>query len=440
MTTSTRPLAPVLGLLLLLPSAAAAQDILCTGCFTIHDVNASWIGMSRIKECGCCEGDCTHAKEHAQNLRDSYRRYRTEYERIRQEVTALMTAGRPVPPALAAREAELGNPDGGILPELENQFADLRRLCPLEVTGNVWDGYPGPLGQAPAQGAAAAHAFRVYDGMVRGNEALDTVLQFLNTLGAGYTPPAEGFNGDRAQVTRAQKQLAEQYKLQNRPDPAPKPDPNKYREPVKPDVKRVTHRAETTGAERRAAEAANYRLGAVAYSAAYLEAAARFRAAKAADDKEAMLAQAQDARRFAWTARQLAGYAARSEAAAAAEELKAVQASLDAAAKNGVRLPDLLAKFQAGVKESGLPAAYRDALKAAGADDAELAAARQRLLDLTPEKVEATLAARKAWVAERTRAREDKDRRVLTPDALVLEGDYLAARLLHPGAQKKPKK
>jgi hypothetical protein len=315
--------------------------------------------------------------------------------------------------------------------------------CRHHMPGNVWDGTGGPVANpnSPAWGAsgsaaaAESSATRLADLANEEQQINDIAQGFLGTSTGAYVAPKPALYGQRprqgagyVKLAAANKAEAELLKPTDKPAKA---DPNKtYQKPVEPKVDGIKAPA-SPEAEHIAARSTDSRLKANGYSAAHLEAMARFRAAKAANDKDAMFARAKEAVLCAVDSLAYAQAAADDQRLLDQNIVKAIDEALAAAAKKGTKLPELLEKFQAEVKEKGLPQGYKDALKAAGATDAELDAARGRLLALKPAQVEKTLNLLRARGAES---------RSHAPDWLVLYSQFSAALKQFDAIAKPDKK
>jgi hypothetical protein len=441
MTLQTRIRIIVPAVLLMVPASLSADSV-CTKCFTIFrapgGADSGGAGLYRFRGCPCCEPeDCKNAAKRAKGLIDRYKTMREQYERLNKEIADLRAAGRAVPNSKIVEQARLN----AALGQLEMQYAILNADCPKEVPGdNIWDGlYPGPVDNSPVNAKedggrgcrAAAQAAATYDRLAESEQQqFETITGFLNTAADGFAPPPTGYNGERAQATRGYRALAGAYRKEaelvkgadGKPDP--KADVAKAIVMKFPEIK-----VEKGGPEhvRNAGIAFRARLEGNAYILAYLQARDRYRQATAAGNKDAAKIHARSAVEFAWQAQGYGQWAADHQHKADMAHQKLLDERLAAAAKKGLTLPKLLEQFQAEVKKSGLPAHLSDALISAGATAEELAAAKERLLVLTPETVEAVLKDRRARLAAGAQV----------PDAVVLDTQITDARHWYHGMSKK---
>jgi hypothetical protein len=396
-------------------------------------------------KCPCCD-HCKSVEDQATSLKNDYRSLWDQYQRVTNFLDGLRkrgTADIDLPGDKVAEQARLSFE----LSQRQAQWAMLKQShpgCAHHMPGNVWDGTGGPVNDpserppaAPGSAAAAESAATQYATLAHEEtRAADAIVGFLGSTTGNYTAPPSGYNGERTRATKAYQQLAERQKAEMRqlanPAAAPKDGANRnFKRPVeaKGEGFKVTGRAGAP--EHVAAEATRLRLTASELAASSLEAQARYRAAKAAGDLPAMLDRGREAVLFADDAIAYARAAARERATADKELARAIDSGLKKAAEKGQKLPDLLEKFQGAVKSGGLPAHYRDALKAAGASDAELAAARDRLLALKPDQVEKALQSLRA-TGENPRPRP--------PDWVALLTQWNAAMKLYHSEQKPDKK
>jgi hypothetical protein len=425
------------------PSVRADGVKLCTECFRQRPAPGDFIGMWR-HTCPCCDR-CEGVKEQAQSLKNDYRALWDQYKRVTDFLNGLRKRGTAVidlPADKVAEQARLSFE----LAQRQLQWDILKQShpdCAHHMPGNVWDGTGGPVtdpsvppAPAPGSAAAAESAAAQYASIAdEETRTADAIVGFLGSTGGNYTAPPTGYNGERTRATKAYQQLADRQKAEIRslanPDKAPKEGAAKtFDKPVEAKPEGIKSPAKAGTPESVAAQATSHRLKASEFATASQEALARYRAAKAAGDKPAMLARAQEAALFADDAIAFARAAAREQATADGNLAKAIDSALAKAAEKGQKLPALLEKFQAAVKESGLPTHYRDALKSAGASDAELAAARDRLLALKPEQVE------KALQTLRARGENPRPR---PPDWVALLTQWNAAMKLYH-SEPKPKK
>jgi hypothetical protein len=396
-------------------------------------------------ECPCCDR-CKGVEEAAQSLKNDYKSLWDQYKRVTDFLDGLRKRGTAVidlPANKVAEQARLSFE----LSQRQNQWDMLKQShpeCAHHMPGNVWDGTGGPVTDpsetppaAPGSTAAAESAATQYANLANEEtQTADAIVGFLGSTTGSYTAPPTGYNGERTRVTSAHKELAARQKAEAKllanPDKAPKDDPKKtFANPVESKTAGIKLPDKKSDPEYVAAQATSARLKANGFAAASLEATARYRSAKAAGDMPAMLARAKEAVLFADDAIAFARGAAREQATADRNLTKEIDAAMAKAAAKGQKLPELLEKFQAAVKADGLPAHYRDALKAAGASDADLTAARDRLLALKPGEVE------KALQTLRARAADPRPR---PPDWVALLTQWNAALKTYHSEQKPNKK
>ncbi len=424
-------------LLLLLPADIHA-DALCILCFTTFrapgGADSGGAGLYRLRGCPCCQPeDCKTAAQRAQGLRNRYKALRQRYEQLNQEIAKLRSSGQPIPTAKVREQANM-NFDLG---QLEMQYSILNADCPTQVPGeNVWDGlYGGPVEDSPVSGPkddaaraskAATQAAASYDRLSQTEQQqLEAITGFLNSSASGFSPPPTGYNGQRAQATRGYRTVADAYRKEAQlltkggaAKPDPKADLTKPAVPKFPDIKIARDAASHVQNQGIAARA---RLEANIYILAYLQARESYRQALATGNKVAAKTHARLAVEFAFQAKGYAQWAADHQHKADAAHQKMLDERLEAAAKKGLTLAELLKNFQSQIKKEGLPAQLRDALTAAGATAEELDAVKDRLLALTPEAVETVLKERRTRV-------KTPEQSAQAPDALFLGAQLMAAR------------
>ncbi len=429
-------------IILLIPAALSA-DSLCTLCFTTYrapgGADSGSVGLYRFEGCPCCQPeDCKTAAARAKGLLDRYKSLRGQYEKLNKKIADLRSSGQQIPNSDIAEQSRLNFALG----QLEMQYAILNADCPKEVPGdNIWDGlYDGPVENSPVSAKddggrgcrAAAQAADSYDRTAKSEQQqLEVIDGFLNTAADGFSPPATGYNGERAQATRGYRALAGAYGKEATiltKGTAGKPDP-KF-DLAKSIVLKFPEIKVAKGGEeyiRNAGIAVRARLEGNSYILAYLQAREMHRQSLAAGNKDAAKMHARSAVEFAWQAQGYAKWAADHQHKSDVVYQKRLDDSLAAAAKKGMTLAELLKKFQAEVKKSGVPAHLSDALTAAGASAEELAGVKERLLALTPEAVEAVLKER----------RERIKRGAEVPDALVLDSQLMDTRQWYHKMTKK---
>jgi hypothetical protein len=431
-------------LLAAFPMATEARAFLaiCKNCKRSYGFPGPGIGALRLDGCPLCRDPCKDDKEHAKQLRADYAALWQEYTEVRKQVTALMSAGKEVPRDLAAKEADLNYQL--YLKALEWALCKERK-CGAAYDGNIWDGLEGG---GPPQSIyddetvlntdqkAALSGEKTYTKLASAEwQSVDVLDGVLAVAAEGYAPPAHDFPAARVRAARTYAQLAATYRAETaRLKADPKPDPKvNFKEAAKPDLFAIKGLEGLPGEKQPAAHHAQVRVNAGEYLLASHRAMGLYRAAKGAGDKEAQARQVHAALESAWLARVHADYGREEGFKVEVAYQKALDASLEKAAKAGVKAADLLAKYQARVKESGLPEDFRKALKEGGATDAEIDAAKKRVLALKPEDVENLLAARRARFGPAAKKPPH-----LTIDLMAAQAQFAQVAGLHePAPQKK---
>jgi hypothetical protein len=466
-----RAYVPVFGVMLLLLPKAINADTLCQNCLTLYSAPGGSAGAYRMDSCPVCTArKCDHAAEQARKEREIYLIKRKDYEdfkkTLQDKADREQTVTQTERDKLETMRAELE--------VMEQHYSFLNHKCDKQVVpdhihekadrkpGESWpygEGHKGGVGPQPGRplgdgtsspGAAATptakdsdiaeQAKRIYErAMHNEQQKMDAIDGFLGAsekgfAPPGYTPPAGsegGFNGGRYQSTKSFGQVRRGY-IQEAQNPTkggagkldPKTDLTKRVVPKFPDIK-----APMDGEPhvRNAAIAAKTRLECNAYILAFLQARDLYRKSLASDNREAAKVHSRSAVECAFQAKGYAQWAADHQHKADVVHQKLLDESLAAAAKKGLTVPVLLEKFQAKVKESGLPPHLDAAMTNAGATSEERAEAKARLLALMPETVEDVLKERRARIARNPEA----------PDAALLDLQLFLASEAHHSPDKK---